>query len=35
MEYFRNSMGSVEKCLSYSRIDERHVHDVVLVDGPT
>ena len=35
MEYFRNSMGPVGKCLSGSRIDERNVHDVVLVGGPT
>ena len=33
MEYFRNSMGPVGKCLSDSRIDERNVHDVVLVGG--
>ena len=35
MEYFRNSMGPVGKCLSDSRIDERNVHDVVLVGGTT
>ena len=33
MEYFRNSMGPTEKCLSDSGIDERNVHDVVLVGG--
>ena len=33
MEYFRNSMGPAEKCLSDSGIDERNVHDVVLVGG--
>ena len=35
MEYFCNFMGPVGKCLSDSRIDERNVHDVVLVDGST
>ena len=35
MEYVRNSMGPVGKCLSDNRIDERNVHDVVLVDGST
>ena len=35
MEYFRNSVGSVGKCLSDSKIDERNVHDVVLVGGST
>ena len=34
MEYFRNSKGSVGKCLSDSRIDERNDRDVVLVGGP-
>ena len=34
-EYFRNSMGPLGKCLSDSRIDERNVHDVVLVGGST
>ena len=28
-------MGPVEECLSDSRVDERNVHDVVLVDGST
>ena len=35
MEYFRRSMGSVEKCLCGSGIDKRNVHDVVLVGGFT
>ena len=34
-EYFKNSVGPVRKCLSDSRIDERNVHDVVLVGGST
>ena len=28
-------MGPAEKCLSDSRLDERNVHDVVLVGGST
>merc|ERR1712186_175033 len=35
MDYFRNSMGPVEKCLRDSGIDKRNVHEVVLVDGST
>merc|ERR1712012_509925 len=35
MDYFRNSMGPVEKCLRDSGIDKRNVHDVVLVGGST
>merc|ERR1719446_1823738 len=31
MDYFRNSMGPVEKCLRDSGIDKRNVHEVVLV----
>merc|ERR1711903_124313 len=35
MDYFRNSMGPVEKCLRDSGIDEKAVHEVVLVGGST
>merc|ERR1719231_1557468 len=35
MDYFRNSMGPVEKCMRDSGIDKRNVHDVVLVGGST
>eukprot|EP00927_Polykrikos_kofoidii_P050029 TRINITY_DN4398_c0_g1_i5.p1 TRINITY_DN4398_c0_g1~~TRINITY_DN4398_c0_g1_i5.p1 ORF type:complete len:648 (-),score=150.57 TRINITY_DN4398_c0_g1_i5:83-1963(-) len=35
IDYFRNSMIPVEKCLSDSGIDKRHVHEVVLVGGST
>merc|ERR1711972_95372 len=35
MDYFRNSMGPVEKCMRDSGIDKRGVHDVVLVGGST
>merc|ERR1739848_380892 len=35
MNYFRNSMGPVEKCLRDSGIDKRNVHEVVLVGGST
>jgi len=35
MDYFRNSMGPVEKCLKDSGIDKRNVHEVVLVGGST
>ena len=35
MEYFFHSMGPAEKCLSDGGIDERNVHDVVLVGGLT
>merc|ERR1712012_182220 len=35
MDYFRNSMGPVEKCLRDSGIDKRNVHDVVLAGGST
>ena len=31
MDYFRISMGLMEKCLRDSGIDKRDVHDVVLV----
>ena len=35
MDYFRSSMGLVEKCLRDSGIDKRNVHEVVLVGGST
>ena len=35
MDYFRNSMGPVEKCLKDSGIDKQSVHDAVLVGGST
>merc|ERR1719324_278149 len=35
MDYFRNSMGPVEKCMKDSGIDKRNVHEVVLVGGFT
>eukprot|EP00933_Yihiella_yeosuensis_P041762 TRINITY_DN3616_c0_g2_i1.p1 TRINITY_DN3616_c0_g2~~TRINITY_DN3616_c0_g2_i1.p1 ORF type:complete len:646 (-),score=160.13 TRINITY_DN3616_c0_g2_i1:251-2188(-) len=35
MDYFRNSMGPVEKVLKDSGIDKRHVDEVVLVGGST
>merc|ERR1719502_2531548 len=35
MDYFRNSMGPVEKCMRDSGIDKRSVHEVVLVGGST
>merc|ERR1711881_5455 len=35
MDYFRNSMGPVGKCLRDSGIDKRNVHEVVLVGGST
>merc|ERR1712113_400961 len=35
MDYFRNSMGPVEKCLRDSGIDKKNVHKVVLVGGST
>jgi len=35
MEYFRNSMGPVENCLSDSGIDKGSVHEIVLVGGST
>merc|ERR1712091_20669 len=35
MDYFRNSMGPVEKCMKDSGIDKRGVHEVVLVGGST
>merc|ERR1712167_383045 len=35
MDYFRNSMGPVEKCMRDSGIDKRNVHDVVMVGGST
>merc|ERR1719251_430029 len=35
MDYFRNSMGPVEKCMRDSGINKRNVHEVVLVGGST
>merc|ERR1712199_68321 len=35
MDYFRNSMGPVEKCVRDSGIDKKNVHEVVLVGGST
>jgi len=35
MDYFRNSMGPVEKCLRDSGVDKRGVNEVVLVGGST
>jgi L1 cell adhesion molecule like protein len=35
MDYFRNSMIPVEKCLKDSGIDKKNVHEIVLVGGST
>ena len=35
MDYLRNSMGPVEKCLRDSGIDKKGVHEVGLVGGST
>jgi len=35
MDYFRNSIAPVDKCLRDSGIDKRNIHDVVLVGGST
>merc|ERR1712046_409484 len=35
MDYFRNSLGPVEKALRDSGLDKRNVHEVVLVGGST
>jgi len=35
MDYFRNSMGPVEKALRDSGVDKKAVHEVVLVGGST
>jgi L1 cell adhesion molecule like protein len=35
MDYFRNSMTPVEKCIRDSGIDKRQVHDIVMVGGST
>merc|ERR1719440_1723325 len=35
MDYFRNSMGPVEKALRDSGFDKKSIHDVVLVGGST
>ncbi|CAE8610653.1 unnamed protein product [Polarella glacialis] len=35
MDYFRNSMGPVEKALRDSGIDKKNIHELVLVGGST
>merc|ERR1712076_162257 len=35
MDYFRNSMGPVEKCMRDSGIDKKNIHEIVLVGGST
>merc|ERR1711920_773345 len=35
MDYFRNSMGPVEKCLRDGAVAKKNIHDVVLVGGST
>ncbi|CAE8590929.1 unnamed protein product [Polarella glacialis] len=35
MDYFRNSMGPVEKALRESGVDEKNIHDLVLAGGLT
>merc|ERR1711881_809620 len=35
MEYFRNSIKPVERCLKDSGFDKKSIHDVVLVGGST
>ena len=35
MDYSRNSMGLVEKCLRYRGIEQKNMHDLVLVGGST
>jgi len=35
MDYFRNSMTPVEKCLRDSGIDKRNIHEIVMVGGST
>merc|ERR1712188_7448 len=35
MDYFRNSMGPVEKTLRDSGLDKKAIHDIVLVGGST
>merc|ERR1711988_1237259 len=35
MDYLRNSMGPVEKCMRDSGIDKKNVHEMVLVGGST
>lgn len=35
MDYFRNSMGPVEKVLRDSGCDKKNVHEIVLVGGST
>ena len=35
MDYFRNSMGPVEKALRDSGLDKKAIHDIVMVGGST
>merc|ERR1711953_792279 len=35
MDYFRNSMGPVEKCMRDGGVDKKNIHEVVLVGGST
>jgi len=35
MDYFRNSMTPVEKCMKDSGIDKKNIHEIVLVGGST
>jgi len=35
MDYFRNSMGPVEKCMKDSGLDKKAMHEIVLVGGST
>jgi len=35
MDYFRNSMGPVEKALKDSGLDKKSIHDIVMVGGST
>jgi len=35
MDYFRNSLTPVEKCLKDSGMDKRQIHEIVLVGGST
>jgi len=35
MDYFRNSMTPVEKCLRDSGIDKKNIHEIVMVGGST
>merc|ERR1719214_432154 len=35
MDYFRNSLGPVEKAMRDSGLDKKAIHDIVLVGGST